>query len=72
MKAIACLVTFLAVTITGQAVSAAEISSLYTKLDLKKCRLVDSNANEGGWAEFSCKGSCSTSGIQPTDAKARH
>jgi len=36
--------------------AAAEISSLYTKLDLKKCKLVASNADEGGWAEFTCKG----------------
>lgn len=56
MKAIASFVTFLAITVTGQTLSAAEISSLYTKLDLKKCRLVASNPNEGGWAEFSCKG----------------
>lgn len=34
----------------------AEISSVYTKLDLKKCKLVDSSDKEGSWAEFTCKG----------------
>jgi hypothetical protein len=36
--------------------SAGQISSLYTSLDLDKCKLVASNPDEGGSAEFNCKG----------------
>lgn len=35
---------------------AAEISSVYTKLDLDKCKLVASSDKEGSWAEWQCKG----------------
>lgn len=35
---------------------AGETSSRYTSLDLDTCKLVASNANEGGWAVFHCKG----------------
>lgn len=35
---------------------AGQISSLYTSLDLKNCKLTDSNPNEGGWAVWDCKG----------------
>lgn len=47
----------LAVVMAGYGPAAAEISSVYTRLDLDKgCRLVASNPNEGGWAEWSCPG----------------
>lgn len=36
--------------------SAGQVSSVYTKLDLKKCKLMASNPNEGGWAVFSLQG----------------
>ena len=35
---------------------AGDVSSRYTSLDLDKCKLTASNANEGGWAVFDCKG----------------
>ncbi len=35
---------------------AGEISSVYTSLDLDKCKLLASNPNEGGWAVFECRG----------------
>lgn len=56
MKSATGLLAFFAAVSIGTAPSAGEISSLYTKLDLDKCKLVASNASEGGWAEFSCKG----------------
>ena len=37
-------------------VYAGEISSVYTSLDLDKCKLLASNPNEGGWAVFECRG----------------
>lgn len=43
--------------LAGSGPAVAEISSAYTKLDLEKgCKLVRSNPDEGGWAEFRCKG----------------
>lgn len=36
--------------------SAGQISSLYTSLDLKKCKLVESYPREGGSAVWQCKG----------------
>lgn len=36
--------------------TAGEISSVYTSLKLGKCKLVESNPNEGGSAEWACKG----------------
>ncbi len=35
---------------------AGEVSSLYTSLDLDKCKLVESNPDEGGSAVWDCKG----------------
>ena len=46
----------LAATVFATSSQAEQVSSLYTSLDLDKCKLVASNANEGGWAEFNCKG----------------
>ena len=44
-----------ALTMASQA-HAGQISSRYTSLDLDACKLVASNPDEGGWAEWSCKG----------------
>jgi len=44
-----------ALTMASQA-HAGQISSRYTSLDLNACKLVASNPDEGGWAEWSCKG----------------
>jgi hypothetical protein len=43
-----------ALTMASQA-HAGQISSLYTSLNLDTCKLVASNPDEGGWAEWSCK-----------------
>jgi hypothetical protein len=43
-------------TLVPAAACAGQISSLYTSLDLDKCRLVSSNPGEGGSAVWHCKG----------------
>lgn len=49
--------TALALLMAGFGPAAAEVSSAYTRLDLDKgCKLVASNPNEGGSAEWSCRG----------------
>ncbi len=51
--------TLLAIGLGGAAitpVSAGDVSSVYTSLDLDKCKLTASNPNEGGWAVFECAG----------------
>ena len=48
-----------AIGLAGAAItpaSAGEVLSVYTSLDLDKCKLTASNPNEGGWAVFECAG----------------
>ena len=56
MRAIATLVFGLAAVAVTMPASAGRISSLFTSLDLKNCKLTASNPNEGGSAVWDCKG----------------
>lgn len=57
MRSFASLFFGLAALTMTAPVQAGQISSLYTSLDLeKKCKLVASSPDEGGWAKWSCKG----------------
>lgn len=56
MRIIAPLCFALAALIVTVPAQAGQISSLYTSLDLDKCKLVQSNPDEGGWAQWTCKG----------------
>jgi hypothetical protein len=57
MRLFAPLIFGLAALVQAAPAHAGQISSLYTSLDLeKKCKLVASNPDEGGWAQWSCTG----------------
>ncbi len=50
------LIAFAALLGTASTARAADIDSAYSKIDLKKCPIIDQNPDEGPWTLWQCKG----------------